>query len=320
MALRMRRILVAIGDWHRPPRAQLRKAVELARLYNARVELFHALTFPFGNSVPTGTAALYAASHLEALTKRAQQRLGSLAKSPLLADLQVTTHVTSDYPIHEAIIRRAMSTSVDLVVIGIHRHSAAARLFLTNTDWELIRQCPCPLLLVKSTRRYARSAVLTAVDPFHTHAKPANLDTRLLQAGAEIARQVQASLHLFHAYLPWVNLVPMPGAPFPIDPSPEVEAAHRQLILGKLSPLAKRFGITPRATHLSMGPVPEELAATVRRIHAAMVVMGAVSRSALRRLFIGHTAEAVLDKLPCDILLIKPKTFRTTVSLRGSKQ
>jgi universal stress protein E len=44
-------------------------------------------------------------------------------------------------------------------------------------------------------------------------------------------------------------------------------------------------------------------------LHANVVVMGAVSRSALERAVIGHTAERVLDALDCDVLVIKPPGF-----------
>ena len=38
--------------------------------------------------------------------------------------------------------------------------------------------------------------------------------------------------------------------------------------------------------------------------------MGAVSRSRLREIFIGSTAERVLDRLPCDVLVISSADFR----------
>jgi universal stress protein E len=41
--------------------------------------------------------------------------------------------------------------------------------------------------------------------------------------------------------------------------------------------------------------------------------MGAVSRRGLRRLFLGNTAEEVLDKLPCDLLIVKAAGFETSV-------
>jgi len=42
--------------------------------------------------------------------------------------------------------------------------------------------------------------------------------------------------------------------------------------------------------------------------------MGAVSRSALARLLIGNTAERVLDKLSCDVLIVKPRGFTATLT------
>jgi hypothetical protein len=41
--------------------------------------------------------------------------------------------------------------------------------------------------------------------------------------------------------------------------------------------------------------------------------MGAVSRSALKRAFIGHTAERVIDAVHCDVVIVKPRSFKTSV-------
>ena len=45
------------------------------------------------------------------------------------------------------------------------------------------------------------------------------------------------------------------------------------------------------------------------RLRTDIVVMGAVSRSGLKGLFLGNTAEDVLDRLPCDLLIVKPSGF-----------
>jgi universal stress protein E len=52
-------------------------------------------------------------------------------------------------------------------------------------------------------------------------------------------------------------------------------------------------------------------------LKADIVVMGAISRSGLKRIFIGNTAEAVLDALPCDVLVVKPGSFKTKIPRRG---
>ena len=48
------------------------------------------------------------------------------------------------------------------------------------------------------------------------------------------------------------------------------------------------------------------LVAVAIQQNADFVVMGSASRSALGSVFLGNTAEHVLDHLPCDLLLIKP--------------
>jgi universal stress protein E len=42
---------------------------------------------------------------------------------------------------------------------------------------------------------------------------------------------------------------------------------------------------------------------------ADTMVMGALSRRAWRRFIIGSTAESVLERLPCDAMIIKPPDF-----------
>jgi universal stress protein E len=48
-------------------------------------------------------------------------------------------------------------------------------------------------------------------------------------------------------------------------------------------------------------------------LDAGLVVMGAIARNSLQRVFVGSTTEQVLDKLPCDLLIVKPDWFSTSV-------
>jgi universal stress protein E len=108
--------------------------------------------------------------------------------------------------------------------------------------------------------------------------------------------------------LPAVDTVPLAAAP-PVMLPPVVEEAHGQQVARAVNRLAEKAGIRRTRRHIHMGEVSEELSEVTRRTHTALVVMGAVSRSALARLFIGNTAERVLDKLSCDVLIVKPRGF-----------
>jgi universal stress protein E len=58
------------------------------------------------------------------------------------------------------------------------------------------------------------------------------------------------------------------------------------------------------------------VAAAADQLGADVLVMGVVSRSGLQRPFIGNTAEAVLDAVGCDVLVVKARGFRSSVPRR----
>jgi universal stress protein E len=313
----IRHILVAIRDLAHSPKGELRKAAALARASGASVELFHAIEEPDpGVSWPETATAGQVAKRRAAVAARCERRL-QRSGDELLRGLRVRCTATWDYPAHEAIVRRAAATRADLVIAATRHHVPGARLVLRNTDWELIRHCPVPLLLVKSSLPWRRPAIVAAVDPFHAHARPADLDARLLRAGQSCARLLHGTLHVFHSYMPLINtaMVPMSAASMVTVP-PEVEAAHGRQIEREIDRLAAAAGVPRARRHVDMGEMAGELAAVTRRCGAGLVVMGAVSRSALKRLVIGNAAERVLDRLECDVLIVKPRGFKSRVDRR----
>jgi len=57
------------------------------------------------------------------------------------------------------------------------------------------------------------------------------------------------------------------------------------------------------------GETRELLVGLTQKRKTDILVIGAVSRSAAKRLLVGSTAESVLDHVPCDILIVKPSTL-----------
>lgn len=316
MARTLRRILVTIRDLERAPQSELGKAAALARAAGAGLELFHAIDAPDpGASWPETASAATVEKQRADIAARARRRLERFAGDQSLRGVKVSCTASWDYPPHEAIVRRALETRADLVIALTRHHGPGARLLLRNTDWELIRHCPVPLLLVKTRRAYLKPAVIAAVDPFH--ARPADLDARLLTSGGRFAQLLHGKLHVFHTYMPLVNVatLSMGAAPLVTLP-PQIEEAHGRQVSRVIDKLAAAAGVSRSRRHIHMGDVAGELRAAVRDARASLVVMGAVSRSGLARLFIGNTAERVLDKLDCDILVIKPHGFKAKIERR----
>jgi len=78
--------------------------------------------------------------------------------------------------------------------------------------------------------------------------------------------------------------------------------------------IRRAYRVPPDRIHLMLGSAVDLLAEEAERVRADIVVMGAVSRSRLQRIFVGNTAERVLDHLPCDVLIVKPTEFASDPS------
>ncbi len=315
----IRRILVAIKDPDARSQPALRKAAQLAKAMGSGLQLFHALADPvYVDAVVEG------ARSLKSLQAQAlKSRLAKLERmaTKLRADgLRVDVACAWDFPAYEAVVRCAGRCKADLIVAERHAQRHVAPWLLRFNDWELLRRSHLPILLVKSSRPYARKPVLVAVDPAHANAKPARLDAALLQAGAQVAAALRVSLHVVHSYEP----LPLTFGQAevyvpPLDIRAETQvAAHAAKGLKRV---LEGRGVARGRQHLVRGYAEEVIPTLAAKLRAGILVMGAVSRSGLRRLLIGNTAERILDGVNCDVLVLKPAQFKTRIqrARRGLK-
>jgi universal stress protein E len=314
----IRRILVAVADPASRAQPAIAKAAQLARRTGAEVDVFHCLFNPYvqAERVYGGRGR---EKDIEALVEATRSRLAQRAASFATKGLRLRVSVRWDYPAHEGIVRQALRQKSDLVVAESHRHRKVARMLLANTDWQLIRVCPVPLLLVKTTRPWTSAKVLAAIDPLHLHAKPTALDPRILKVAALLARALGSQLHVAHAHAPLLDYSPgMLTDPLPYRVTGHEGREYAKRLRKSVLAETRRFSVNERRVHVLEGEPARVLPRLARRLGAQMLVMGAVSRSGLTRLFIGSTAERVIDELPCDVCIVKAPGFRTPVSTRQS--
>ena len=171
---------------------------------------------------------------------------------------------------------------------------------------------PCRLLFVRTRRPYRRPAVLAAVDPSHAD-KPAQLDEDILDAGGSLARALRGTLHVVHAHPSVLNGSRATDAFTPTQAA-RINAEFAASAKAQLNRLLESTGIPRNRRHLSGQAAADAIAAAARETSSTIVVMGALSRSGLKGMFIGNTAERLLDRLTCDVLVVKPAHFKSRVS------
>jgi universal stress protein E len=271
----------------------LERAAWLAKQAEARLELFACAYDP---EIDVGRDA---PERREQALQQQRRHLEQLAAPLRQQELAVSVDVVWDHPFDAAILKKAAAHDYWLVAKDTQHHNLAQRTLLTNVDWHLIRTCPVPLLLVKDRQLATEPKVLAAVDPLNQHDKPAALDDRIFTFAADLARVLRGELHVVHSYG-----TPL-GAELPVEAVKLIADEHRAAMARFLDTHAALGG----RPHLYEGRAHECLQQAAQEHAADFVVMGAVARRGLKRLFIGSTAERVLDRLPCDLVIIKPLDF-----------
>jgi universal stress protein E len=304
-AISVKNILVIV-DPTATSHPAIAKASVLAQHFGSRLELFVC-------DYRSGLEAPSAAGARATLVAHRYEFLESLAAPLRKAGITVAVDACFASPLHEAILRKVRSSHADLIVKDTHYHSLMRRTLVTNTDWHLLRGCPVPLLLVKPAQWNQKLCTLAAIDPGHHADVPAALDSHICEWSVLLANALHGAAHAVHIYFPNALLLSSVAGNLPLTVSVGMETQlieeERRARLEKVQAITLPVGIKAEHLHLELGTPSGLLAEAAERLHADILVMGAVSRSGLKRLFIGSTAEHTLDHIPCDLLVLKPLDF-----------
>jgi universal stress protein E len=313
----IRRILVAVKDPTSGSQPAVAKAAQLARALGAKLHMFHAITVPLYADLDSDGEA--DRKDLERKTQAAVcQRLEVIA-AKFGGGAKVAVSAEWDFPAYEAVVRQAHRIKADLVVAERHAGRHFVPWLLHLNDWELLRSCPMPVLLVKTPGAYNHPVVLAAVDPTH-FAKPVKLDEVILHIGAAVAKALRGTLHVVHAH-PSVRSGTKATDAFDPKTAERINAEFATAAKAHLDLLLRPTKLPRGRCHLQGGEPVDAINAVTRAIRCNIVVMGALSRSGLKRVFIGNTAESLLDRLACDLLIVKPLRFagRVPSARRGAR-
>ncbi len=291
-----RRILVVVDPTvHGQP--ALDKAVHIATRCGSSLELYLCDVEP--QIAESWAGGVRYEQYRELRRQRLLEELASLAQ-PLRARGMVVDVVCEWHaPLELGIGHHAIRSQPDLVVKETHRHQPLPRASVSYTDWNLVRQLPMPLLLVRNRPWSQAMLVAAAVDPCHPADRPVALDEAIVRDSRVLAGLLQGSLDVFHV----LQMPPhLPGDQVPVA---EVEAAH-QHARSAVEMLARPAQVPPCFVE---GLVPDGLARLADEHQPDVLVMGSVARPHSVHAAAGGTAARVLERVDCDLLVVKPPGF-----------
>ena len=203
--------------------------------------------------------------------------------------------------LYEAVINATEESNYDLVLKRPNKHSLLDRIF-TPVDWNLLRHCPAPIMLIKSSEPWKHNRILASIDATSTDEGHQLINDNILSYAEQLTDHFDTDLHLVNAY-PLVNVAfaMVPEVTAPDDLHKYVQDQHEEAC-GKW---ADKYNISREKVHVKEGAPEIVVSELAQSLETDVVMIGSAGRTGLSGVLIGNTAELLLDKLECDILVIK---------------
>jgi nucleotide-binding universal stress UspA family protein len=224
---------------------------------------------------------------------------------------KVTTQVVCGQPWHELCVA-VLRDNYDLVVAGTQNADKLQRRLLGGTGMKLLKNCPCPVWIVKPRdqgREEAAILVATQLD---------ETGLRALRLGVDGSSILDAHVRVLHAI------------DFESDPrrgtNPDDMHQYRKQVRSEREE-AMHAAITQtdhRATPYGVEPMIAEgrpytcILDAIAEHNIDLLIMGTIGHGGLPGALTGSTAEHLMSEVPCSILAVKPDDFTCSVILEDS--
>jgi len=305
----------------------LEHAVKLAENNQASLTVVDVI-----DEIPPNTKLLeriLSPEDLQAMIVTEHQRKLEELVSPWSSMIEIKSKVLIGISFFE-IIHEVLRNEHDLVFKMAESGGLLDRVFGSD-DMHLLRKCPCPVWLVKPKSPKLYQRILAAVDIDDGY-PPEELNTRhllnlqILEMASSLALSESAELHIVHVWHAIGESVMRSASMTKLENEiinyvEEIrQRCYQNLnvlmgeMIGKLG--QDTFDYIEPKTHLLKGCPRKSVPEFSKEIKADLVIMGTVARTGLPGIFMGNTAESILNQLDCSVLAIKPPGFKTPVTLK----
>lgn len=273
------------------PRESRHHALERCKQQPAELDLdIHAVLF-----VEHESAEKFATIFKERTAWLAEQ------VTPYIADgFTITCEVVPFTSLYKSVIEVAGKHGVDFVIKPMRQHSLFQTVIRTSTDWNLIRHCPFPLLLVSELDSTRGKPILAAIDVRSGDDNHDTLNTVVLKQALRLSEVLDSETHITTAF----NMPTPMAAVGSVDATPYPTASD--IMKDHSKGVAEILGDTKVAeVHVEEGSPAYAINTVANRIGAGVIVIGTVARKGIKGAVIGNTAEGVLEAAKCDVLVVK---------------
>lgn len=203
----------------------------------------------------------------------------------------------------KAVLDNSEESSFDLVIKAAAKHHSLLDRILQHQDWNLLKSCPAPVLLVKEKAAWESKNILAAIDATSLDDTHKLINDHICEFAELLNIDRLYDIHIVNSFPTMsLTLASLPDTPIPEDLQEYVSQQH----INACEVIAKKFNIPELQTHVCEGETEEVISLKATEIDADVIIIGIIPDEGLQGVILGSTAEHVLDDTASDILAIKP--------------
>lgn len=267
----------------------LDQAIWVAQTAGAQVHLMHSTHGQGESGADASSASALGAGDEPGLVEAVERCSAS--------GLEVTSEVTSLRP-WRALVLAAVQGRGQLVVLGKRDSPTVEGRRLGSVAVKVLRKCPVPVWAVRPEHDQNHKLILAATDL-------SEVGGRAVDLAAWVAENQGARLHVVHALPNPEGLRGLEGE--------EREALLEEQKVRAAAAVDKRISDGPfdgeSAVHLSRREPYLAIREAGEHLHPDLLVMGSLSTGGETGFLVGGTAERLLGRTNCSLLMMKPEGF-----------
>lgn len=227
------------------------------------------------------------------------------------------------------IIREVLRNGRDLVIKPTWSEDNISTWLFGTNDMHLLRKCPCPVWLIKSTEHIEIRRILAAID-FADDDEPGPdvvepLNRKIMELAGSLAFIERSEFHIVHAWtVVGEDIMRSARTGFSkeeinsyIDEVRQQNHSSLNRLLNKTRKWmsSRTYDTIAPIEHVLKGNACQIIPTLARKLNIDLIVMGTVANTGISGVLIGNTAETILHQIDCSVLAVKPPGFVTPVVL-----
>jgi len=215
-----------------------------------------------------------------------------------------------------SIIKQVLKNAFDLVILSPDKEDSVRDMFFGTTVMNLLRKCPRPVWVFKPALKGTYNRVLAAVDTSTRIDEEKRLNASIVEMARVLAEREDAELHFVHCWEASGEI--FLRSSIPPAYSGIIEEYKNKIFTTAQKDFEECIGaggadINKKMIHFNRGAPGVVIPELVRQLDVELVVMGTLGRSGITGLFIGNSAEKIIDGIDCSVLALKPDGFVSPV-------